>query len=53
MVEDGGFMLSDLIGGNRWIPLVDEGKVSLEEGIGSRVVELWLDGQGKWVICCR
>lgn len=53
MVEDGGFMLSDPIGGNGGIPLVDEGKVGQEEGIMSRGVELWLDGQGKWVVCCR
>lgn len=53
MVADGGFMFSDPIGGNGGIPLVDEGKVGLEEGIGSKGVELWLDGQGKWVVCCR
>ena len=53
MVADGGFMLSDLIGGNSEGPLVDEGKVGLEEAVGSSGVELWLDGQGKWVVCCR
>ena len=36
VVEGGGFMLSDPIGGNDGSPLVDEGKVGLEEGIGSR-----------------
>ena len=30
-------MLSDSIGGNGGIPLEDEGKVDLEEGIGSSV----------------
>ena len=35
MVADGGFMLSDPIGGNGGSPLVDEGKVGLEEGIES------------------
>ena len=52
-VADGGFMLSDPIGGNGGIPLMDEGKVDIEEGIGSKGVELWLDGQGKCVVCCR
>lgn len=51
-VEDGGFMLSDLISGNGGIPLVDEGKVGLDEGIGSRGVISWFDGQGKCVVCC-
>ena len=52
MVADGGIMLSDPIGGNGGIALVDEGKVDLEEGIRSRGVELWLDSQGKCVVCC-
>ena len=52
-VADGGFMLSDPIGSNGGIPLVDEGKLDLEEGIGSKGVVLWLDGQGKCVVCCR
>ena len=53
MVADSGFMLSDTICGNGGSPLEDEGKVGLEEGIRSRGVELWLDGQGKWDVCCR
>ena len=53
VVADVGFMLSDPTGGNGGIPLVDEGKLDLEEGIGSRAMVLWLDGQGKCVVCCR
>ena len=53
VVVDGGFMLSDPIGGNGGIPLVDEGKLDLEEGMGSRGMVLWLDGQGKCVAHCR
>ena len=47
------FMLSDPIGGSGGMPLVDEGKLDLEEGIESKCVVLWLDGQRKCVICCR
>ena len=53
MVADGGFMSSDPIHGNNGIPLVDEVKVGLKEWIGSRGVKLWLNGQGKWVVCPR
>ena len=53
MVADGGFMLSDLIGGNGGIPLVGEGKVGLEDGVKSRGVELQLDGRVKWLVHCR
>lgn len=52
-VANGGFMLSDPIGGNGGIPLGDESKVGLEEGIGSRGVVLWLYDQAKCVVCCR
>ena len=41
------FMFSDPKGGSGKIPLVDEGKLDLEEGIGNKGVVLWLDGQGK------
>ena len=40
-------MLSAPMGGSGGIPLVDEGKLDLEEGIGSLGVVLWIDGQGK------
>lgn len=50
---DGGFMFSDPIGGNGGVPLVDEGKLGLEEAGRNKGVELWLDGQGKWVVCYR
>ena len=46
-------MLSDPIGGNGGGPLVDKGKVGLEEAIRSKGMKLWLDDQGKWVVCCR
>ena len=42
-----------LLGGSGGILVVDEGKLDLEEQIGSRSVVLWLDGQGKCVVCCR
>lgn len=47
------FMFSDPIGGSGAIPLVDEGKLGLEEATGSKGVVLWLDGQGKCYFCCR
>ena len=47
------FMFTDPIGSSGGIPLVNEGKLNLEEGIGSRGVILWLNGQGKCVVCCR
>lgn len=53
MVVYGGFVMSDFIGVNGGIPIVDEGKVGLEEGVGSREVELWIDGQCMWVVCFR
>ena len=39
------FMFSDPIGGSGGMPL--------EEGFGSKGVVLWLDVQGKCVVCCR
>ena len=53
MVVDVEFMFSDPIGGSGGMPLVDEGKLDQEEGIGSKGVVLWLDGQGKCAVCCR
>ena len=53
MVADVEFIFSDPIGGSGGIPLVDEGKLDLEEGIGSRGVVLWLNGQGKCDVFCR
>ena len=53
MVACGGFMLSDPISSNGGIPLVDEGKVDLANGIMNKGVELWLDDQGKCVVFCR
>ena len=47
------FMFNDPIGCSGGMPPVDEGKLDLEEGIGSKGVVLWLDGQGKCVVCCR
>ena len=47
------FMFNDTIGGSGGMLLVDEGKLDLEERIGSKDVVLWLDGQGKCVVCCR
>ena len=53
MVANVEFVFSDPIGGSGGMPLVDEGKFDMEEGIGSKGVVLWLDGQGKCVVCCR
>ena len=47
------FMFNDPIGGSCGTPLLGEGKMGLEEGIGSKGVVLWLDGQGKCGVCCR
>ena len=47
------FMFNEPIGGSGGIPIVYEGKLDLEEGIGSKGVVLWIDGQGKCVICYR
>ena len=47
------FMFSDHIGCSGGMPLVDEGKLDLEEGIVSKGVVLWLDGQGKCVVCYK
>ena len=46
-------MFSEPISGNGRMPLVDEVKLDMEEGIDSKGVVLWLDGQGKCVVCCR
>ena len=46
-------MLCDPMGGSGAIPLMDEAKFDLGEGIGSRDLVKWLDGQGKCVVCCR
>lgn len=33
---------------------VDEGKLGLREAVGrTGMVDFWLNGQGKWDICCR
>ena len=47
------FIFSDPIGGSCGTPLVDGGKVGLVGEIGRKGVVLWLDGQGKCVVCCR
>ena len=52
-MADVEFMCNDPIGGSGGMPLVDEGKLDLEEGLGSKGVVLWLDGQDKCVVCCR
>ena len=46
------FMLNYPMGGSGGIPLIDVGKLDLEEGIGSKGVVLWLNGQSKCVVCC-
>ena len=53
MVADVEFMFRDPVNGSGGMPLVDEEKLDLGEGIGSKGVVLWLDGQGKCVVCCR
>ena len=53
MVADVEFMFSDPIGGSGGMPLVDEGKLDLEEGIRSKGVVLWFDVQAKCGVCCR
>ena len=51
-MADVEFMFSDPIGGSDGMPLVGEGKLDMEEGIGSKGVVLWLYGQGKCVVFC-
>ena len=46
-------MFNDPIGGSCETPLVGEGKMALEEEIGRKGLVLWLDGQGKCVVCCK
>ena len=52
-MADVEYMFNDPIGHSCGTPIVGEGKAGLEEEIERKGVVLWLDGQGKCVVCCK